>query len=69
MRGCRVTRYSELVALVRYRHQPGNPALRSLLARDRDVRTTLDIRLQTAGGGDSAAGICNRPTKRTARRW
>ena len=39
-------RYSELVSLVRYRHQPGNPALRSLLARDRDVRTTLDIRLQ-----------------------
>jgi cell division protein FtsI/penicillin-binding protein 2/cell division protein FtsW (lipid II flippase) len=40
-------RYAELVSLVRYRHQPGNPALRSLLARDRDVRTTLDIRLQT----------------------
>jgi cell division protein FtsI/penicillin-binding protein 2/cell division protein FtsW (lipid II flippase) len=38
--------YSELVSLVRYRHRPGNPALRSLLARDRDVRTTLDIRLQ-----------------------
>jgi len=38
--------YSELVSLVRYRHQPGNPALRGLLARDRDVQTTLDIRLQ-----------------------
>jgi len=38
--------YSELVSLVRYRHRPGNPALRSLLARDRDVHTTLDIRLQ-----------------------
>jgi len=38
--------YSELVSLVRYRHRPGNSALRSLLARDRDVRTTLDIRLQ-----------------------
>ena len=38
--------YSELVALVRYRHQPGNPALRDLLARDRTVHTTLDIRLQ-----------------------
>jgi cell division protein FtsI/penicillin-binding protein 2/cell division protein FtsW (lipid II flippase) len=38
--------YSELVALVRYRHQPGNPALASLLARDRNVHTTLDIRLQ-----------------------
>lgn len=39
-------RYSELVSLVRYRHRPGNPALARLLARDRDVRTTLDIRLQ-----------------------
>jgi cell division protein FtsI/penicillin-binding protein 2/cell division protein FtsW (lipid II flippase) len=39
-------RYAELVSLVRYRHQPGNPALRRLLARDRDVHTTLDIRLQ-----------------------
>lgn len=38
--------YSELVSLVRYRHQPGNPAMRSLLARDRNVRTSLDIRLQ-----------------------
>ena len=38
--------YAELIALVRYRHQPGNPALRGLLARNRDVRTTLDIRLQ-----------------------
>jgi cell division protein FtsI/penicillin-binding protein 2/cell division protein FtsW (lipid II flippase) len=38
--------YPELVSLVRYRHQPGNPALASLLARDRSVRTTLDIRLQ-----------------------
>ena len=38
--------YSELVPLVRYRHRPGNAALRSLMARDRDVRTTLDIRLQ-----------------------
>jgi cell division protein FtsI/penicillin-binding protein 2/cell division protein FtsW (lipid II flippase) len=38
--------YSELVSLVRYRHQPGNPAMRKLLARDRDVHTTMDIRLQ-----------------------
>ncbi len=38
--------YAELASLVRYRHQPGNPAIASLLARDRDVRLTLDIRLQ-----------------------
>ena len=38
--------YAELASLVRYRHQPGNPAIAALLARDRDVRLTIDIRLQ-----------------------
>ena len=38
--------YAELAALVRYRHQPGNPAIARVLARDRDVHLTLDIRLQ-----------------------
>jgi len=39
--------YSELAPLVRYRHQPGNPEIARLLARDRNVPLTLDIRLQT----------------------
>ncbi|MBV9505729.1 MAG: FtsW/RodA/SpoVE family cell cycle protein, partial [Acidobacteriia bacterium] len=38
--------YNELAALVRYRHQPANPAIARVLARDRSVRLTLDIRLQ-----------------------
>ena len=38
--------YSELAGLVRYRHQPGNPEIARVLARDRNIRTTLDIRLQ-----------------------
>ncbi|MBZ5618204.1 MAG: FtsW/RodA/SpoVE family cell cycle protein [Acidobacteriia bacterium] len=38
--------YAELAALVRYRHQPGNPEIARVLARDRNVRLTLDIRLQ-----------------------
>jgi cell division protein FtsI/penicillin-binding protein 2/cell division protein FtsW (lipid II flippase) len=38
--------YAELATLVRYRHQPGNPALARVLARDRDVHLTIDIRLQ-----------------------
>ncbi len=38
--------YSELAALVRYRHQPGNPQIAKLLARDRNVHLTLDVRLQ-----------------------
>jgi cell division protein FtsI/penicillin-binding protein 2 len=36
----------ELVPLVRYRHRPGHDQVRRILLRDRDVRTTIDIRLQ-----------------------
>ncbi len=36
----------ELGGLVRYRHQPSHPAMRALLSRDRDIHTTIDIRLQ-----------------------
>jgi cell division protein FtsI/penicillin-binding protein 2/cell division protein FtsW (lipid II flippase) len=38
--------YRELAGLVRQRHQPGNPALARILARDRNVHLTLDGRLQ-----------------------
>jgi cell division protein FtsI/penicillin-binding protein 2/cell division protein FtsW (lipid II flippase) len=38
--------YVELAGLVRYRHQPGNPEIARVLARDRNIRLTLDIRLQ-----------------------
>jgi cell division protein FtsI/penicillin-binding protein 2/cell division protein FtsW (lipid II flippase) len=38
--------YPELAALVRYRHQPGNQGIAQLLARDRNVHLTVDIRLQ-----------------------
>jgi cell division protein FtsI/penicillin-binding protein 2/cell division protein FtsW (lipid II flippase) len=38
--------YAELASLVRYRHQPSNPGLAAVLARDRNVHLTLDIRLQ-----------------------
>jgi cell division protein FtsI/penicillin-binding protein 2/cell division protein FtsW (lipid II flippase) len=38
--------YAELAGLVRYRHQPSNPALAAVLARDRNVHLTIDIRLQ-----------------------
>jgi cell division protein FtsW (lipid II flippase) len=40
------TDYSELVPLVRYRHHPGNPEIVRLMARDRSLKTSLDIRLQ-----------------------
>lgn len=38
--------YRELAAYVRYRHKPGNPAMQQLRARDRTVRTSIDVRLQ-----------------------
>ena len=38
--------YAELAPLVRYRHQPGNAAIEQLRSRDRDVRTSIDLRLQ-----------------------
>jgi cell division protein FtsI/penicillin-binding protein 2/cell division protein FtsW (lipid II flippase) len=38
--------YAELASLVRNRRQPGNPALALVLGRDRNVRLTLDARLQ-----------------------
>lgn len=38
--------YNDLAAFVRYRHQRANPVMQSLLARDRDVRSSIDIRLQ-----------------------
>lgn len=40
------TDYRELAPLIRYRHQPGNPEIAKLMARDRDVRASIDIRLQ-----------------------
>jgi cell division protein FtsI/penicillin-binding protein 2 len=40
------TDYRDLAGVVRYRHQRDNPALQGLLHRERDVRTTLDVRLQ-----------------------
>ena len=38
--------YADLASVVRYRHQKNNPKLIALMNRDRDVHTTIDIRLQ-----------------------
>ncbi len=40
------TDYRELAPLIRYRHQPGNPEIAKLMARDRNVMVSIDIRLQ-----------------------
>ena len=39
-------RYAELAPLIRYRHHPGNAGVARILARDRSLHLTLDIRLQ-----------------------
>jgi cell division protein FtsW (lipid II flippase) len=38
--------YRELVPILRHRHDPDNPALRRILDRPRDVRLSIDARLQ-----------------------
>lgn len=38
--------YADLAPVVRYRHQKNNSQLKALMSRDRDVHTTIDIRLQ-----------------------
>jgi len=40
------TDYHELAPLIRYRHQPGNPEIAKLMARERNVTSSIDIRLQ-----------------------
>ena len=40
------TDYRELAPLIRYRHHPGNPGIAKLMARDRSVKASIDIRLQ-----------------------
>jgi cell division protein FtsI/penicillin-binding protein 2/cell division protein FtsW (lipid II flippase) len=40
------TDYHELAPLIRYRHHPGNAEIAKLMARDRGVTTSIDIRLQ-----------------------
>ncbi|HVT58486.1 MAG TPA: FtsW/RodA/SpoVE family cell cycle protein [Thermoanaerobaculia bacterium] len=40
--------YRELVPLLRHRYQPDHPQVRKVLARDRTVRLTVDVRLEVA---------------------
>lgn len=45
----RLQGYTDIHALgplIRYRHQPLNPGIQALLARDRSVHATIDVRLQ-----------------------
>ncbi|HUE85445.1 MAG TPA: FtsW/RodA/SpoVE family cell cycle protein [Vicinamibacterales bacterium] len=42
--------FAELVPLWRYRHRPGHPEVQALMERSRDLRVTIDARLQTRLG-------------------
>ncbi|MFB3853275.1 MAG: FtsW/RodA/SpoVE family cell cycle protein [Vicinamibacterales bacterium] len=43
--------YRDLLPLWRYRHRPGHPAVREIMERPRDVRMTIDARLQLRVAG------------------
>ncbi|HUD98657.1 MAG TPA: FtsW/RodA/SpoVE family cell cycle protein [Bryobacteraceae bacterium] len=49
----RVVRYDlrELVPLLRHRYEPDNPAVQRVLGRKRDVRMSIDARLEVRAGG------------------
>lgn len=49
--------YAELAPLVRYRHHPEHAGIAALHARNRDVRTTVDIRLQERVGQALEQGL------------
>ena len=40
--------YADLVPIVRHRYQPGHPDVKAVIDRSRDVRLTIDARLQLA---------------------
>ena len=60
--------YRQLAPLIRYRHQPGNPEIAKLLARDRNVTSSIDIRLQMRAARRWANGW-QRRTRIKARWW
>ncbi|HET9265481.1 MAG TPA: FtsW/RodA/SpoVE family cell cycle protein [Vicinamibacterales bacterium] len=49
--------YSELLPLVRHRNDPTHPAVKRLLDRPRDLRTSIDARLQTRVAAALEAGV------------
>jgi cell division protein FtsI/penicillin-binding protein 2 len=61
--------YPELAALVRYRHQPGNQGIARILARDRNVHLTVDIRLQMRAREILDQHLAKAPACRTVRWW
>lgn len=58
--------YRDLVPLLRHRHQPNHPAVRSLLSRTRNVTLTVDARLQSRLGKILAESAAKSSTGRAS---
>ncbi len=61
----RVVRYDyrELVPLLRHRYEPNNPEVRKVLDRQRDVRMSIDARLEVQVARDSAQAVAGQPAR------
>ena len=49
--------YRELVPLLRHRYEPNHPEVRRVLDRPRDVRMSIDARLEVKVGRDPAQAV------------
>ena len=58
--------YRDLVPLLRHRHQPNHEAVRSMLEKPRDVRTTFDAALQVRASAILAEHVRKSPSGRAA---
>ena len=58
--------YSDLVSLLRHRHQPGHRSVKAILNKVRDVRTTIDAALQVRTAAIVAAHVSKSATGRGA---
>ena len=61
--------YRELVPLLRHRYDPDNPEVRKVLDRPRDVRMSIDARLQVRVAADSAESVEEGAARTRAPPW
>lgn len=58
--------YREILPLLRHRYEPDHPEVKAILSRDRDVRLSIDIRLQLSVSEILATRLRNAAVKRGA---
>ena len=59
--------YRELVPLLRHRYEPEHPEVAKVMNRQRDVRMSIDSRLQVQVGADPASATAEAEANRKAR--